>query len=193
MSSQQGPPSSVDSFFFFFYTQDMHLMIDLETLATTPNAAILTIGACKFDPQATDIHSTYYERIVLETQEEYGRVINEDTLAWWSQQDKQIQEDAFGEGDDRIDLRDAMKKLYTFGLGTTNVWSHGAIFDVVIIEDICRSLQQAVTWKFWEVRDTRTLFDLADVSVRIEGKHNALTDAVAQAKAVQQSYAKLKV
>ena len=171
----------------------MHLMIDLETLATTPDAAILTIGACKFDPTATDIHSTYYERIVLETQEDYGRVINEDTLAWWSQQDKQIQEDAFGEGTDRIDLRDAMKKLYTFGLGTTNVWSHGAIFDVVIIEDICRSLQQAVTWKFWEVRDTRTLFDLAGVSVRIEGKHNALTDAVAQAKAVQQSYAKLKV
>ena len=171
----------------------MHLMIDLETLATTPNAAILTIGACKFDPTATDVHSTYYERIVLETQEDYGRVINEDTLAWWSQQDKQIQEDAFGEGTDRIDLKDAMKKLYTFGLGTTNVWSHGAIFDVVIIEDICRSFQQAVTWKFWEVRDTRTLFDLANVSVRIEGKHNALTDAVAQAKAVQQSYQKLKI
>ena len=171
----------------------MHLMIDLETLATTPDAAILTIGACKFDPTATDVHSTYYERIVLETQEDYGRVINEDTLAWWSQQDKQIQEDAFGEGTDRIDLKDAMKKLYTFGLGTTNVWSHGAIFDVVIIEDICRSFQQAVTWKFWEVRDTRTLFDLADVSVRIEGKHNALTDAVAQSRAVQQAYKKLNI
>ena len=175
------------------YTICMHLMIDLETLATTPNAAILTIGACKFDPHGTDIHSTYYERIVLETQESYGRLINEDTLGWWSQQDPQIQEDAFGEGDDRIDLRDAMKKLYTFGLGTTNVWSHGSIFDVVIIEDICRSFQQAVTWKFWEVRDTRTLFDLADVSVRIEGKHNALTDAVAQSKAVQESYAKLNI
>ena len=73
------------------------------------------------------------------------------------------------------------------------MWSHGSIFDVVIIEDVCRSLQQAVTWKFWEVRDTRTLFDLADVSVKIEGKHNALTDAVAQTQAVQQSYAKLKV
>ena len=166
----------------------MHLMIDLETLATTPNAAILTIGACKFDPHGTDIHSTYYERIVLDTQESYGRTINDDTLAWWSQQDPQIQEDAFGEGDDRIDLCDAMKKLYTFGLGTTNVWSHGSIFDIVIIEDICRSFQQAVTWKFWEVRDTRTLFDLAKVDVRIEGKHNALTDAVAQAQAVQQAY-----
>ena len=168
-------------------------MIDLETLATTPNAAILTIGACKFDPKATDVDSTYYERIVLETQEEYGRVINEDTLAWWSQQGPQIQEDAFGEGDDRIDLKDAMKKLYAFGLGTSNVWSHGSIFDVVIIEDICRSFQQAVTWKFWEVRDTRTLFDLADVSVRIEGKHNALTDAIAQAQAVQNSYSKLLI
>jgi len=171
----------------------MHLMIDLETLATTPNAAILTIGACKFDPRGRDVHSTYYERIVLETQEDYGRVINEDTLTWWSQQDPQIQEDAFGEGTDRIDLKDAMKKLYTFGLGTTNVWSHGSVFDVVIIEDICRTFQQAVTWKFWEVRDTRTLFDFADVSVRIEGKHNALTDAVAQAHAVQQSYQKLKI
>ena len=156
----------------------MHLMIDLETLATTPDAAVLTIGACKFDPKATDVHSTFYERIILETQEGYKRIINEDTLAWWSQQDKQIQEDAFG----------AMKKLYTFGLGTTNVWSHGSIFDVVIIEDICRSFQQAVTWKFWEVRDTRTLFDLAKVDVRIEGKHNALTDAVAQAQAVQKAY-----
>ena len=171
----------------------MHLMIDLETLATTPNAAVLTIGACKFDPRGKDIHSKFYERIRIETQEEYGRVINEDTLAWWSQQDPQIQEDAFGEGTDRIDLKDAMKKLYTFGLGTTNVWSHGSIFDVVIIEDICRSFQQAVTWKFWEVRDTRTLFDLADVSVRIEGKHNALTDAVAQAISVQQAYQKLNV
>ena len=171
----------------------MHLMIDLETLARSRNAGILSIGACRFDPHTTDIESTYYERIILETQESYGRVINEDTLGWWSQQDKQIQEDAFGEGDDRIDLKDAMKKLYTFGLGTSNVWSHGSIFDVVIIEDVCRSLQQAVTWKFWEVRDTRTLFDLADVSVKIEGKHNALTDAIAQTQAVQQSYAKLKV
>jgi hypothetical protein len=59
---------------------------------------------------------------------------------------------------------------------------------VVIIEDVCRAFQQAVTWKFWEVRDTRTLFDLANVDVRIEGKHNALTDALAQAQAVQKAY-----
>ena len=168
-------------------------MVDLETLATTPDAAILAIGACRFDPKGNDIDTTFYERVKLETQENYNRVINEDTLSWWSQQDKQIQEDAFGEGEDRIDLQDAMKKLYTFGLGTTNVWSHGAIFDIVILENICRSFQQAITWKFWEVRDTRTLFDIADININVQGKHNALTDAVAQAKAVQQAYKKLKL
>ena len=64
-----------------------------------------------FSPLIKYNESQFYERIKLETQENYNRVINEDTLSWWSQQDKQIQEDAFGEGDDRIELQDAMKKL----------------------------------------------------------------------------------
>ena len=81
----------------------------------------------------------------------------------------------------------------TFGLGSSNVWSHGSIFDIVIVENICRHFQQAVTWKFWEVRDTRTLFDLANIEVKIQGKHNALTDAIAQSKAVQTAYKKLSI
>ena len=55
----------------------MHLMIDLETLATSPNAAILTIGACRFDPHATDIESTYYERIILEKPTEQRQPVDE--------------------------------------------------------------------------------------------------------------------
>ena len=31
------------------------IMIDLETLATTPNAAVLTIGAVRFDPFGDDM------------------------------------------------------------------------------------------------------------------------------------------
>ena len=148
----------------------MHLMVDLETLATTPDAAILTIGACKFDPYGKTITDQFYERIDLD-----------------SQKDKKIQEDAFGEGG-RIKLSEAMKKLYRFGLGTKNIWSHGSIFDVVILENVASSLQQGVTWNFWEIRDTRTLFDIANVEVQVEGKHNALADATAQSYAVQKAY-----
>ena len=170
----------------------MHLMVDLETLATTPNAAVLTIGACTVDPMSNEICKQFYEKIDIESQEPLESHIDNNTLEWWGKQDKQIQEDAFSE-DGRIHLHDAMKKLYSFGLGTTNVWSHGSIFDIVIIENICSKLQQAVTWKFWEIRDTRTLFDLAKVELNIQGKHNALTDAVAQAKGVQEAYKKLSV
>ncbi len=162
----------------------MHLMVDLETLATTPDAAILTIGACKFDPYGKTITDQFYERIDLDSQ---NRHIDENTIAWWSKQDKKIQEDAFGEGG-RIKLSEAMKKLYRFGLGTKNIWSHGSIFDVVILENVASSLQQGVTWNFWEIRDTRTLFDIANVEVQVEGKHNALADATAQSYAVQKAY-----
>ena len=165
----------------------MHLMIDLETLATTPEATVLTIGACKFDPNGNTIDDTLYMRVEIDSQD---RDIDPNTLEWWSKQDKQIQEEAFSDAD-RIPLQQAMKKLYSFGFGTNNVWSHGSIFDIVILENICRRLQQAVTWKFWQVRDTRTLFDIANDDVIVEGKHNALNDALAQAKAVQQSYKKL--
>ena len=58
-------------------------MVDLETLATTPDAAILTIGACKFDPRGNNITDQYYERIDLDSQ---NRRIDENTIEWWSKQ-----------------------------------------------------------------------------------------------------------
>ena len=40
----------------------IHAMIDLETLATDPNATILTIGGVKFDPNT---NATVGQKIVL--------------------------------------------------------------------------------------------------------------------------------
>ena len=80
-----------------------HLMIDIETLATTPDAAILTIGAVKFDPygddrdKATRRAETFYKRIDLDSNVELGRTINEDTLRWWCDQSEDISHEAFVE------------------------------------------------------------------------------------------------
>ena len=41
------------------------IMIDLETLDTTPNATILTIGAIKFDPFGDDLHTKNCEKLYL--------------------------------------------------------------------------------------------------------------------------------
>ena len=67
----------------------MDLMIDLETLATTPDAAILTIGACKFDPNGDDRDKakrnmpSFYKRIDLQSNIDLGRRVDENTLRWW--------------------------------------------------------------------------------------------------------------
>ena len=48
----------------------IHAMIDLETLATDPNATILTIGGVKFDPNTNaEPHSEFYYKLDVDEQE----------------------------------------------------------------------------------------------------------------------------
>ena len=55
----------------------IHAMIDLETLATDPNATILTIGGVKFDPNSDkEPHSEFYFRLDVDEQDRLGRTVN---------------------------------------------------------------------------------------------------------------------
>jgi len=63
------------------------LMIDLETMSTSPRATILTLGAVKFDPFTDEFFDEMYIRIDIEEQEKVGREIDPNTLEWWGKQD----------------------------------------------------------------------------------------------------------
>lgn len=172
------------------------VMIDLETLATSPDAAILTIGAVKFDPFGDDINEPasekFYVKVDLDSCDRIGLVTHEDTIAWWSQQSQEAQDEAFSP-DGRIDIVDAMTQLYKFCWGAKRVWSHGASFDVVICEHIFKKINKAVPWSFWQVRCTRTLFDIGiDPKRPPVLKHHALEDAWNQAVGVQNVYKRLR-
>ena len=172
------------------------IMIDLETLATSTDAAILTIGAVRFDPFGDEISDPncekFYVKVDLESCTNLGLVINDDTVEWWSRQSQEAQDEAFSP-DNRIDIVDAMHQLYRFCWGAKRVWSHGAAFDVVICEHIFKKIQKAVPWSFWQVRCTRTLFDIGiDPKRPPVLKHHALEDAWNQAVGVQNVYKKLR-
>ena len=63
------------------------IMLDLESLGTRPDCAILTLGAVKFDEYTPgSIGETLYHRIDVDEQLALGREVQEDTLAWWAQQ-----------------------------------------------------------------------------------------------------------
>ena len=172
------------------------IMIDLETLATSPDAAILTIGAVKFDPFGDDVNEPdcdkFYVKVDLDSCDRIGLVTNDDTINWWAQQSQEAQDEAFSP-DGRIDIVDAFNQLYKFCWGAKRVWSHGAAFDIVICEHVFKKIGKAVPWNFWQARCTRTLFDIGiDPKRPPVLKHHALEDAWNQAVGVQNVYKKLR-
>lgn len=170
------------------------LMHDLETLGTEPDAPILSIGACKFDIDTGEILQQFYFPIGWHeaVMNQPGRVPCKDTIEWWHKQEPAAF-NAVHTSDG--DLRTALDCYLRF-IGEDDVlpWSNGATFDTVILEDALKKLGLGVPWKFWNVRDVRTVVDLASEfvdrrSLKFEGtRHNALDDAVHQAKYVSRMW-----
>jgi len=172
------------------------IMIDLETLDVLPTATILTIGAVKFDPFGDDINEKkaekFYVRVDVDSCDALGGTVSQSTLEWWAQQEKAAQDEAF-DPNNRISITDAMAQLYKFCWGAKRVWSHGAGFDVIICEHLFRKMGKAIPWQFWEVRDTRTLFDIGINPNRPPVlAHHALEDAWNQAVGIQNVYNTLR-
>ena len=158
-------------------------MVDLETLGTKPNAHILSIGAC--DINNPDI--TYYSTIEGNSQ---NRVTEFSTIRWWCNQSSE----AIKAATNRKHMRPLPQMLMEFitwwhAHGFTHPYSHGSVFDIIILENAMRQYNYEIPWKFWQIRDTRTLYDTA---YRITGKtlkpiregihHDALADAQFQAQ-----------
>ena len=172
------------------------VMIDMETLDVLPTATVLTIGAVKFDPFGDDVNEPncdkFYVKVDVDSCDRLGCTVSPDTVEWWSKQSQEAQDEAFSP-DGRISIDEAMSQLYKFCWGAKRVWSHGAGFDVVICEYLFRKIGKATPWSFWEVRDTRTLFDLGiDPQRPPVLKHHALEDAWNQAVGVQNVFKGLR-
>ena len=173
----------------------MDIMLDLESLGTRPDCAILTLGAVKFDPFTPDAFGdSLYFRIDVDEQLALGREIQQDTLNWWAKQADDVREEALGE-EGRVSLETMYRDLNRFCVGVENIWCQGPAFDIVILENIYRQMGWPTPWQFWQIRDSRTLFGVHG-DPREKGKaglHNALEDCISQAQGVQAIYHALKL
>ena len=77
------------------------IMIDLETLATSSDAAILTIGAVKFDPLDYNVEfddsDKFYVKVDLDSCNDINLTVSEDTINWWATQSEEAREEAFSQ------------------------------------------------------------------------------------------------
>jgi hypothetical protein len=165
-----------------------HIMLDLETLGTAADAVILSIGAVRFNLDTDEVDDAgFYASVSVDSNLEAKRRIQEDTLIWWLKQGPAAQ-GVFHEtkqtlGVALIDLSDWMGDSESF------VWSNGADFDLPMLAHAYTSLGIQIPWKFWNSKCFRTYKNLPGaktIKVPFEGvKHNALFDAVHQARHVQ--------
>ena len=81
-------------------------------------------------------------------------------------------------------------------LSCTKIWSHGSVFDITILKEAFKSFDINIPWSSQDVRDTRTLFDLANFDYQHTGNnndmiHHAVVDAIRQANQVISAKKKL--
>ena len=169
-------------------------MIDLETLATGFDATVLTIGGVKFDPNnISQPMQEFYYKFDVDEQTARGRRVDENTIAWWGKQSKEVQQDAFSE-DGRTPVIDVLKALNKWCVGVESIWCQGPAFDIVILEHMYKEWGHHLPWNFWQIKDSRTLFQIMPKDPRKEinfQAHNALEDSKVQALCVQQSIKQL--
>jgi hypothetical protein len=166
-------------------------MIDIETLGTDPDSVILTVGAVKFDPKNLK-EPTQKVTWKLDTDEQFvlDRKTSESTLEWWGRQDPEIRARAFADHG-RIGLDAFFKEFNKYVTGCKNIWCQGPQFDMVMIENLYRQKLHHTSWKYWQIKDSRTLFSLMEVdprkAIQVEA-HDAAEDAYWQAVCVQKTF-----
>src|SRR6056300_419078 len=136
-----------------------HVMVDIETLDTAPTSVILSVGAVRFDPFSDEApHNKILWRPCINEQISDGRTVSDSTLEFWSKQDAAIRDSTFT-NDNRIPLNSFFKQFNKYMVGAEKIWCHGPQFDMVIIEDLFAEHKHHRGWAYWQIMDSRTLFN----------------------------------
>lgn len=155
------------------------VMIDLETMSTAHDAAIVQIGACTLDGE-----KRFLCNVSLQSSTNAGLRVDGGTVEWWLTQSDEARASL---RENRVSLVNALERfnVWVFNLRAplTEIWSFPASFDLVILANAYRACAAKAPWGHRQPRCAHTLLSLCPTVERSipECKHNALSDALAQA------------
>lgn len=159
------------------------VMVDLETLSTSTTAMILSIGAVKFNRQTRQISDDkFYFTINVQSYPKNVFDIDPSTILWWLKQSDTARNDLMK---NPRDVKNVLEDFTKWFGDSVYIWSHGSVFDVVILENAMKIFNIPTPWKFYNIRDTRTIYEIGKTFImetdRAKGTyHNALDDAIVQ-------------
>lgn len=161
-------------------------MLDLETWGVRAGYAIRSIGAVQFD-LGGNFGEQFYCNVSRESCVAAGLKIDPSTEDWWARQS------AVARAALDVNPRSLHEAVVTFNawfgkIDAPQLWAHGANFDPGIYEGAAIAIGMTVPWRFHNVRDTRTVFELFGFDIRDIPRdgtyHNARDDAHYQALCV---------
>jgi len=164
-----------------------HVMVDLETMGTGNEAAIVSLGAVKFDPMAAGIIDAFYVRVDLASSVAFRLKIDPSTVMWWMDPERNSARKALLR-DEAHDLGTALDGFSQwFGTESLPTWGNGATFDNVILRNAYAKIGFECPWKYTHDRCYRTFKCLAPgLEASPTGVwHQALDDATSQARHLQ--------
>ena len=173
-----------------------HVMVDLETLSTSDNALIVSIGAVRFNPLAPEVFDRFHIGIDLDSlpANAYGFDISPGTVGWWLASDRAAGREALKQID-KTDIGSALDGFALWLGEDAKVWGNGVAFDNVILRNAYVKLGLQCPWGFWDDRCYRTIKNLAPElkAERIGAHHSALDDALTQVSHLQKLVSYLRL
>lgn len=139
-----------------------NIMIDIETMGTRPNAAIIAIGAIGFNDEG-DEHGEFYTEINLESSMRYGGTVDSSTIIWWMGQSDNARK-KFMCNSEAIDIKDALIRLSNWiqidgkeDIEYRQVWGNGPEFDNIVVSEAFRACGLTLPWRYWGNRSYREM------------------------------------
>lgn len=172
--------------------------IDMETLSTKHNAALLSIGAVIHDFGTGQQVDTFYANITPESSIAAGLDVRESTKAWWAKQGQAAQDVL---SVDQRPLRDVLVDFaqWLAGHGVQYAIGNGPRADNQWLESACKAVGMQSPIKYWGDLDMRTLTFIGTHILELDHwhntfkgvKHNALHDAINEAEFCNAVFQKL--
>ena len=160
-------------------------MIDLETLASSSNAAVIQIGACPFNLEMGEIDQPM---TVLVKPNLKIADVSVDTICWWLEQSdaarRSVAQCRHGRPE-QMALADLNSFIAFQCAFEVQAWAMPPEFDLVILRNMAERHDMMLPWHFAMTRDLRTLERLVGASkpdrIAPSVAHDAGRDAEAQA------------
>jgi len=166
------------------HTPFSHLMVDIETMGTKSNSAIISIGAVEFDINTGNTGREFYRNISLKSSVDLGLNIDASTVMWWMSQSDEARKSLSKE--EPISIKQALLDFSEFCNKEYQIWGNSASFDLGIMADAYAKTHFDIPWDFRKERCVRTLVSFKpEIKKQLEFNgtaHNALADCYHQIK-----------